>query len=274
MEEFLKSLLFLNIQASVLIITLLLLKRFIIKSYSGFWQRLLWILAILFMIIPVWKAVPVNSFEPILMPFDNMLSIENENIFQDEFPDDDELKTLENQGFTNNNTNVSFVKITVLMWVLGVMVFLLLSFGSYFIYLLKMKRNSFGIEENEAFESAKAKLNIKRRVRIRKVSVSQSPLLTGCFFPIVYMPDGMININEEELIYLHELTHFKHKDLPIKWVVCVINAINWFNPLMYIAIKNLNEACEIYCDETVTKKMNDEQKRMYMNTILNLVVRK
>ena len=64
---------------------------------------------------------------------------------------------------------------------------------------------------------------------------------------------------------------YKRKDLIIKWFALFVNAVHWFNPLSYLLSANLSEACEVSCDMEVTKNMNDEEQKLYMKTILELV---
>ena len=73
------------------------------------------------------------------------------------------------------------------------------------------------------------------------------------------------------MVFLHELTHYKRKDLLIKWLSLFVNAVHWFNPLAYLLCANVSEACEVSCDMEVTKNMSDEEQKVYMKTILDLV---
>ena len=72
------------------------------------------------------------------------------------------------------------------------------------------------------------------------------------------------------MVLLHELTHYKRKDLIIKWLAVLVNSVHWFNPLCYIACANLSEACEVSCDMSVTKNMSQDEQKLYMQTILDL----
>ena len=135
---------------------------------------------------------------------------------------------------------------------------------------MQRKSQSF---KDAVFEDILTKMRIKRRIRLKTCSDTDSPMLVGVVFPIVYIPKD-IPEDDRRYIYLHELTHYRHKDLAIKWFACIVNAIFWFNPFVYLTINNMNEGCEIYCDETVTKCMDVDEKRAYMNTILNLVIAK
>lgn len=272
MTELLKTLLFLNIQGSILVVLLLLLNRVIQKSFSGRAQRNLWIFASVVFLLPVWNLVPENTAPSIILPY------YSENIFTYEtvvnpaavweVPDgklEPDIDTAEK--------NIDFRPVVLSVWGAGAGVFLLLNVGGYVIFLAKKRRRSENIRDDE-FSGILQSLDIKNKIRLRQCDDVDSPMLTGVFFPVVYIPKKSLAEGELMYVYSHELTHYKHKDLPIKWLVCVINAINWFNPCMYFVMKNLNEACEIYCDETVTKNMDDDRKKQYMNTILNLVAKK
>ena len=67
------------------------------------------------------------------------------------------------------------------------------------------------------------------------------------------------------------MSYITYKDLIIKWFALFVNSVHWFNPLSYILCANLSEACEVSCDMEVTKNMNDEEQKLYMKTILELV---
>ena len=98
-----------------------------------------------------------------------------------------------------------------------------------------------------------------------------SPMLVGVVFPVIYMPHREISPEMMRVVFLHELTHYKRKDLMIKWFALFVNAVHWFNPMAYLLCANLSEACEISCDMKVTMDMGEEEQRLYMKTILELV---
>ena len=127
------------------------------------------------------------------------------------------------------------------------------------------------IYDNRIFSEVKNELGIKRAVRLKAVSDTGSPMLVGILFPIVYLPCRDIPDDSMRMILLHELTHYKRKDLLVKWFAVLVNAIHWFNPLCYLACANLSEACEVACDMSVTKNMSEEERKLYMQTILKLV---
>lgn len=275
MTGFLKTLLFLNLQGSIFIVLLLLLKGVMRKSFSGRWQRNIWLFAAIFMLLPLWKLVPVTTEAPVIIPFNTIMDAEYELPAEivDNAGDDTEGEYAPEEAVSHVKKNISLGEILVVVWISGCLVFLSLTLGSYVVFLTKKRKASREISENTILNDAKESLKIRKNIRVREVDDSDSPLLTGCINPLIYVPKNPVG-EGEKLIYIHELTHYKHMDLPLKWFVCIVNAINWFNPFVYFIAKNLNEACEIYCDEAVTKNMSDEEKKLYMNTILDLVAKK
>ena len=96
-------------------------------------------------------------------------------------------------------------------------------------------------------------------------------MLVGILFPTVYIPCREIPDENMRMVLLHELTHYKRKDLLVKWFAILVNAVHWFNPLCYLACAALSEACEVSCDMSATKNMSEDEQKLYMQTILNLV---
>lgn len=79
-------------------------------------------------------------------------------------------------------------------------------------------------------------------------------------------------LNEEERIHVlhHELEHVHRKDILWKWVALFIMCLHWFNPLVWIGFGLFEKDLEYACDESVIAKFNSEQKKAYLNILLDL----
>ena len=157
------------------------------------------------------------------------------------------------------------------IWSAGVLIFSLVVIISYFRFLCHKNKNAGKISDNKIFSEVQKELKIKRRIRLKASSDIGSPMLVGILFPTVYIPCREIPDNNMRMVLLHELTHYKRKDLLVKWFAVLVNAVHWFNPLCYLACAALSEACEVSCDMSVTKNMSEDEQKLYMQTILNLV---
>lgn len=68
-----------------------------------------------------------------------------------------------------------------------------------------------------------------------KSSAVDSPAVAGLLRPVLLLPASFpqgFSANEARMILLHELTHLARHDLPLNWLLCVLQALHWFNPLL------------------------------------------
>lgn len=78
---------------------------------------------------------------------------------------------------------------------------------------------------------------------------------------------------EEELRYvlLHEYTHFLNHDTIVKLLVTVFCTIFWWNPVVYLLQKDLEQNLEIKCDLSVARTLCRKERVAYLRTILTLM---
>lgn len=81
---------------------------------------------------------------------------------------------------------------------------------------------------------------------------------------------GTPGIRKKDLsyIFIHELIHYRRKDMFYKWFVQLILCVHWFNPFVYLLGKEVGRACELACDESVIAGLDDTEKKAYGNTLL------
>lgn len=113
------------------------------------------------------------------------------------------------------------------------------------------------------------KQGIKRRVRLYINENVNTPMLIGFFSPIILLPSNHIEHTNAEYIISHELTHYRSKDLVIKFIGLFIRTIHWFNPLVYLMLADLGKWCEYACDEKNAINLTMEMKKKYGFAILD-----
>ena len=94
------------------------------------------------------------------------------------------------------------------------------------------------------------------------------PFVMGVLKPGIYIPSG---ISGEKLKFavLHEREHVIHGDNIWKMTGCIIIALYWFDPLVWIAYRLFSRDIEIACDERVTRGMSREERAGYSQTLLD-----
>lgn len=99
-----------------------------------------------------------------------------------------------------------------------------------------------------------------------------SPTLWFGLRPAIVLPRG-VEADRLEDILSHELTHAKRHDLLYKWLAAAVTSLHWFNPLMAVVRRQISHACELDCDEAVTRTMDGSARRHYGETLLALAAR-
>jgi bla regulator protein BlaR1 len=127
----------------------------------------------------------------------------------------------------------------------------------------------------ELFAEVRAELNIKRDVNIIGQCEYGTPAV---MFPgTVLMPiNTLVSMSDEEvkLVLRHELMHFKRRDHILGLVLSVLNAVYWFNPVVWFAFKQIRADMETACDSDVVRYFDSDEKTTYAAIILSLFSKK
>lgn len=113
--------------------------------------------------------------------------------------------------------------------------------------------------------------HVKGTVGLYANGLVSSPLLIGFIHARVVLPTT--DISEDDFYYtvLHELTHYKRRDMFYKWLVQLTICLHWFNPFVYLMGHEINRVCELSCDERVIQALSDKSRKSYGDTLLNAI---
>ncbi len=121
------------------------------------------------------------------------------------------------------------------------------------------------------FSDMKAEMNIKARLKLVCQYEYGTPAL---LLPrTVLMPvDTLIAMDDEQIRFAlrHELTHYRRGDHIACLLMSVLNAVYWFNPLVWLAFRQMRADMEIACDGAVVKALDVPQKSRYASLIVGL----
>lgn len=112
---------------------------------------------------------------------------------------------------------------------------------------------------------------IRHRPILRSFSNIQGPMLIGFFKPIIALPEREIPLEGETMILKHELVHFKRHDLWWKLLGVTLQALYWFNPLVWILRKELEFYMETSCDAEVVRNLDHTQRKQYGYLLISYV---
>jgi beta-lactamase regulating signal transducer with metallopeptidase domain len=117
------------------------------------------------------------------------------------------------------------------------------------------------------------KLELNRRPELLVCTGLKVPVLAGVFSSRLLLPEGEMGEHALRYSILHELTHFKRRDIWLKTLALLVNAIHWFNPFMWYMTRLVERDTELACDEAALKLLPAEEHKAYGTTILDAVGR-
>lgn len=121
------------------------------------------------------------------------------------------------------------------------------------------------------FEEAKRSLGIEGHdIGFARCACIHSPMLLRLGRPTVVLPEGGHVPYDLRFILLHELVHYKRRDLLVRLLMLLTIAIHWFNPAVYLLARLVTAQCEIACDEAVVRNQDMEGRHQYAMTIISV----
>jgi beta-lactamase regulating signal transducer with metallopeptidase domain len=101
----------------------------------------------------------------------------------------------------------------------------------------------------------------------------ESPAVCGLWRPVLLLPAGFpasFTAAEARLILLHEFSHLKRHDLAQNWLLFALQALHWFNPLIWFAFARLRRDRETACDARVLALDAEDRRVEYGHALLKM----
>ncbi|MFN9981987.1 MAG: M56 family metallopeptidase, partial [bacterium] len=137
-------------------------------------------------------------------------------------------------------------------WLLGTLTVLAVA-------LLRQRRfqkhlSRFPTADDPHLSSLLSHLSSQARVptpQILLTATGTTPALVGIRQPRILLPsDWQTRFTDRSLrhVLLHELHHIKHHDLLWNWAATAVQALHWFNPLVWFVVSRFQADRELRCD--------------------------
>lgn len=183
----------------------------------------------------------------------------------------DAQASLADQEFT-----VSLSQVLIIVWLAGIVVFAAWTIISHMRFLRYLRRWRRPVQEPETirlYNQLGDQLKLRYRPSLYTCDGLHAPMLAGLIHPVLLLPEGMLDGNAAKYALLHELTHYKRRDIWLKTLALVVNIIHWFNPFMWYMVRLVERDTELACDEAALRRLPPEDHAAYGRTILSVVER-
>lgn len=101
-----------------------------------------------------------------------------------------------------------------------------------------------------------------------------TPSLCGILRPKILFPRQLVSrLSETELkeILLHEMAHYKRKDISVIGLTTLLKSVYWFHPLVWYAFYRMRQDGENACDATVLSYLSAGERNGYGRLLLHLL---
>ena len=288
MNTVLKLFLSMSLSGSLLILALLFGKQFLKDKVSRQWQYYIWLVVIVRLLLPfgpetslmgktyqaldrtITQAAPFPQQQPMPnTPGDNFAPAVGlgQDIENRSDPAEGEIATHPLQEI--GALLVSHIWLVWLAVALGLLIRKITVYQGFQRYIAAGSTPVSDMELLDRLSILAQRESIKKPIELCVNPLISSPLLIGFFHPCVVLPSVAISEKDFSCTVLHELTHYKRRDMLYKWLVQLTVCLHWFNPLVYLMSGEITKACEFSCDEAVLAKMGCDKAQDYGETLLN-----
>ena len=279
MNEFIKILLSLSVSGALLLLLILGLKPLYKNKFSKRWQYYIWIVVALRFLLPF---TPDTTIIGSLFEKFDTTAITNEIPTNPNVPvpadtGNSKAEPIQtNREITTAAMREPFNKYVCLFFIWSALALVLFVrkvtvYQGFIQYIKAGNKEVSDIKILNLLSDCEEKLNIKTRVELSCNPLIASPMLIGFFRPRIILPVGEWEDKELSYIFVHELTHYKQRDMFYKWLIQIVVCVHWFNPFVYLLEKEVNKSCELSCDEKVISILNEKAKREYGDTLISFL---
>jgi len=278
MNDFFRLILSMSLSGSILVLFLFAVMPLTRERFPRAWQYYIWLVVILRLLIPYSPDVSLmgSLFDEAEAVFSQQAvnfvpaaaGAETAENKVEQAP----VSVIKDQAISRQPVEEAdnYLKYIWMVWSIGAFLGFVSKAFRYGSFMSHIRKNSYIVEAGEVYSIFRQVMNelcLKKKIPLYRSELIESPMLIGLMRPAAVIPE---NFPESGLDYVfrHELIHYKRCDIWYKWLVQLTACIHWFNPLVHVMSRRINELCEFSCDEAVSGGLNAAEKAEYCSTII------
>lgn len=163
----------------------------------------------------------------------------------------------------------------VIAWIIGALITIIGGVGFYLATMRRIRLSTMPVSAAlmDLVPLLSATIKLRRSPTVLVSRHVDSPAVTGLWRPVLLLPadfERTFSPAEIELVLKHELMHLKRHDLPVNALLCVLQALHWFNPLLWFAASRARLDRESACDAQVLASDERDCRNDYGHALLKV----
>lgn len=281
-----------NVIASFFILVVYITSHFLKAKYTVMWKYAAWLAIAVFLLIPVNPldfAAPVRLVIPDAQAESYLPAADTATVHSaDRLPHGDTDTSLTSgKGYVEDTAPVirprqlivysrhislyGLLQAFRILWSAGFLLLALFRTGLYHFSLGRLDRWSLPEDDRQTlalYSFVCKKQHIRRPPKLMVNTKITSPVLAGLTKTKMYIPSGHYSAEELQLIFSHELSHYRYHDLWYKLLLLCITTVYWFNPALYLMKREAEKDVENLRDGNVLKHCSQSEQRLYTQLLL------
>ena len=289
MEQFLLNLLKTSLLGALAILLMLVSKPLWRERYRAKARCWLWLALAAFLLFPVdfsVKDAPVQAAPPqdytLFVGTDKTTIQSTDHLFGDMAEKSGQTSTQVRDSIIARPVTdpaqkaTRYIPVTTILfygYLAGAAAFLLCQGVSYVRFRRTVRRWRSGVTRGDyraLLQDTARSLNVTAPEMFVCEAIS-TPAVTGVLHPQLLLPHEHYDSSDLRYILRHELCHLKRRDMLLKLVLLAANAMHWFNPVVYLMLRQADEDIELSCDSAATDGLDRAERAAYSRTLLAAV---
>ncbi len=143
----------------------------------------------------------------------------------------------------------------VTLWIAGAVIAVLPTLAGFW-QLARVRRHAMPLRDESwcaLLNQVSATLKLRRRVRLLASAGGGMPFIFGVWRPVLLLPveAAVWPAERRRLVLLHELAHVRRGDWLTQLLAQTASVVHWFNPLAWLAARQMQTLREQACDDLV-----------------------
>lgn len=242
-----------SIKSLFLLVLILLVRPFLNKKAFRSASIVLWIALLIYLISPYELEIGIENVK------ENSILLAITNFFDHSL------------GWLVNKLGYIFFKLNRIIG--SILIFTYLGIKIYKFHKV-MKGST--LTHNTLCKEKISEFGLKRKVEIYINNNFKTPLTFGVLRPKIILQDHILD--DEKLldhVLIHELIHIKKFHILLNHLVNIVACLYWYNPILWLSLKYIDQDIEINCDKLVVQQLGDtiKNRKTYCSSMLKLVER-
>jgi len=267
------KILYMSIIGTIIGIAILLINKFFDNKLSAKSKFLIWVIPLIFLLIPINK-IQINTKQSLVLSTAiDKVEVTLDNVYNVTPSSNMAQKEIKNAETTNKKDLIKYIipAIWGTVTLIQLLIFILGNIGMRIKISSSKKCRDYRVKD--ILNKCRKKLKIKKIIEIRYQDFNESPCIYGFINTRILIPRELQEKDNTilENVFLHELSHYKRKDMLTNYILLLVTFIHWFNPFIHYLFKKIRQDMELATDEIALGKMDKEEKRNYGMTLISLL---